>query len=376
MTEYEQNLKMEYARAKATLIQDEPIIPKDYKAKINTVIMACDLHQTTIIIKELSNSYQQGVTIQSDYLAKRVPAYTTFKLGPAPTHLKKIRSEYIGHIGDFNKQLATNLKWEYSRLLNNNEFMLQLEEHGWTKHVEKRARKAGLSSEQITLLKKQTTTTKMITLLEEQGIKRGTSPEQVARYMRPAIRDFFGEGGVEIDNIGKIRKELRVNSEGRYWWKETKVTHKWRSTVNNYSDMIARTSQLRAHNAGRYESVEKSKLVEKYRYICACTGNSCDVCIGMHGAIVDPNDVSPPIHPQCGCSLSPVWTEAAQKAGLVNHTDEFYTNQQNTALYKRYELKRYNETHEIPLKNVNYLGDLGDTPTGAKMDTIRKSILG
>lgn len=366
----------EWGRARETLL-DEFAFPSDKKYArdyIQSTLAVCSVKQAEIVLKDLPDSFLSGVYIESDYLRDRVPAYTGVDLTKvSKTHLNRISKDTIGSIGNYNKALSANLIEQHNTLLTNNELVNSISANGWSKSAEKRMIKAGFDKEVINLVKQQTTANKMVQILETQGIKGGMHPNDVTKLLQPHIRAIFGERGVEISNIGKLRRELVVNAKGKYWWREVKVTHPYRSTVRNYADVIARSSMLKVHNEGRLQSLRQSGLVEKHRYICNQTANSCSTCLGMHGLIVEPSEVTPPIHPRCSCRLAPVWKKSTR---LKNHSDKFYEKQRDTALFKRHKLQEYNKTHETKLINENFLPPVGEVPKGSEMATIREAILG
>ena len=374
--ELARKLMREYARARATLLDGFQFpsgkgYAEDY---IQQTLLTCSAKQAEIILADLPESFLSGVYIESDILRDKVPAYTGINLNRvSKTHLKLITKDTIGAIGNYNKALSANLIEQHNTLLTNNELVNSISVNGWSKSAEKRMIKAGFDKEVINLVKQQTTSTKMVEILEMHGIRGGMHPNDVSKLLQPRIRDVFGDGGIEISNIGKLRRELVVNAKGEYWWREVKVTQPYHSTVQNYADVIARSSMLKVHNEGRLQSLRQSGLVEKYRYICNQTANSCSTCLGMHGLIVEPSEVTPPIHPRCSCRLAPVWKKST---GLKNHSDKFYEKQRDTALFKRHKLQEYNKTHETKLINENFLPPVGEVPKGSEMATIREAILG
>ncbi len=378
---FSSELKAEYGGARAALIEQtaQPATPAEVRKGIDTTLALCTADQVQTALTHIDTGFKAGILIESAGLSKAVPAYTGFDFSKVPpTHVNKISKATIGHIGAFNKELADQLKWQYAELLNDNAIVNSLAEHGFTKSVETKLVKAGLSKDAIAAIKGQSTTNKMIEILETHGIKGGMHPTNVARELRPYINQYFGANGqIVIDNIGKTRRVLRVNAEGKYWWESVINTRKYVTSVQNYSNVVAQTAMLKAQNVGRYETLEQSGQVKEYRYICGLTGNSCDVCIGMHGAIVDPGDVMPPVHPRCGCRLQPVWKE---NTGLKNHTDEYYERQQNVAIYRRHKFKEYNKgvdkvdrlENEALLPRSDYL----PLPGKIEMEDIRKAVIG
>ena len=374
--EFERELTTEYDRGKETLVSkfSMPLEKKEAKETINATLLLCTKYQVDILLKELPSEYLAGVYIESDYLSRKVPAYVSVDLSTvSKANLNKITRQTIGAIGNFNDEIANELRLRYGILISNNELINQIEAHGYTTNTEKRMIKMGFDKETINLVKQQTTANKMIEILNNQGLKKGMHPNEVSKLLQPHIRAIFGLEGVEISNIDKLRKELIVTGDGKYRWIEKKITRPYHTTVRNYASIISRTSMLRAHNLGRVETLRQSGFVEKYRFIASLTANSCNTCLGMHSQIVDPGDIMPPIHPRCGCYLAPVWKK---ETGLFNHSEEYYSNQRDTALFRRFKLNEYNKTHETKLINENFLPPIGAVPKGSEMTTIREAILG
>lgn len=375
------DLKQEYAQTRRALLEQtaQSVEPAEVRKGIDSTLAMCTANQAQIALSHIDTGFKAGILIESESLSRKVPAYTGFDFSKVPkTHVNKITKDTIGHIGVFNKELADTLKWQYAEILNDNAIVNSLNEHGFTANVEKKMLKAGLSEDAITLIKHQSTTNKMVEILETHGIRGGTHPYNMVQSLQPFINQCFGANGqVVIDNVGKSRRILRVTAQGEHWWESVVNTRKYVTSVQNYSDIVARTTMLKAHNQGRVETLQQSGLVKEYRYICGLTGNSCDVCIGMHGSIVDPSDVMPPVHPRCGCRLQAVWKE---NTGRKNHTKEYYEQQQNKAIYRRYKFKEYNKSvdkmdrleNEALLPRSDYLPLPGKT----EMQKIRKEVIG
>ena len=377
--EYERKLLVQYSRARETLLDgfSSPLEKKYARDSIQATLLVCSQNQREIILGELPDSFLSGIYIESDFLRDRVPAYTGFDFSKvSKTHLNRISKDTIGSIGNFNKAISANLTEQYHTLLTNNELVNQIQVHGWTKNAEERMLKAGFDKEVIELVRSQTTANKMVEILEMQGIRGGMHPNDVAKLLQPHIRSVFGDGGVLIDNTGKIRRELIVDPDGRYRWVNKKGSGLYRATVQTYSETVSRSSMLRAHNEGRTATLKQSKLVERYRFIAAMTGNTCSTCAMMHGQIVDPGDVTPPIHSKCGCRLGVVWKE---ETGLANHTDEYYENQRDQHFWKQHQLKEYNKTlpkgKKVPNYNFLPADKLKGMPDAAGMREIRARML-
>jgi len=377
--ELERKLLREYARARATLLDGFSFPSGKGFAEnyIQQTLLTCSAKQAEIMLTDLSESFLSGVYIESDILRDKVPAYTGVDLKRiSKTHLNRITKDAIGDIGNFNTVVETNLVKQHRELLSNNELVNQITKHGWTKETEKRILDAGFDKKVLHLAKQQTTTPKMIKILEMHGIRGGMHPDEVSKLLQPHIRDVFGDGGVLIDNTGKLRNRFIVDADGKYKWVTQEVKEKYRATVKTYSETIARSSMVQTHVNGRTETLKQSGLVEKYRSIANMTANTCPQCAMMHGQIIDPNE-GPLYHPNCSCRRAPVWKK---ETGLMNHTDEFYENQRNEHFWKQHQLKEYNKTlpkgDKIP--NYNFLpkDKLTGMPGKEEMRKIRSKMLG
>ena len=351
--ELEYSLLHEYGRARETLL-DEFAFPSDKKYArdyIQSTLSICSVKQAEIILKDLPESFLSGIYIESDLLRDRVPAYTSFGLSRiSKTHLNKITKNTIGNIGNYNKALSANLIEQHNILLANNELVNSIAAKGWSKSAEKRMFKMELDKETIALVRQQTTTKKMMQILEQQGIKGGMHPNDVSKLLQPHIRNVFGEGGVLIDNTGKIRRQFVIDADGKYKWIIKKITRPYRATVKTYSETISRSSMIQAHIDGRTATLDQSGLVEKYRSIANMTSNTCSQCAMMHGQILSPGE-GPEYHANCSCRKAPVWKK---KTGLTNRTDNFYEKQRDTHFWKQHQLKEYNKTLPKGKKIPNY----------------------
>ena len=376
--EFDRKLMYEWGRARETILDEfsMPLEKKYARDHIQATLLVCTANQAEIILKDLPDSFLSGIYIESDYLRDRVPAYTGFDLSKiSKTHLNRISKNTIGNIGNYNKALSANLTEQYNTLLANNELVNQINAHGWTKNAEKRMIKAGFDKEIIELVRYQSTVNKMVEILEMQGIRGGMHPNDVAKLLQSNIRNVFGDGGVLIDNTGKMRRQFVIDADGRYKWIQKKVTRPYQATVQTYSKTISRSSMLQAHIDGRTATLKQSGLVEKYRSIASMTANTCPLCAMMHGQIVSPGD-GPEYHANCGCHLSPVWKK---ETGLANHTDEFYEKQRNQHFWKQHQLKEYNKVlpkgKKIPNYNFLPADTLKGMPDKAGMREIRAEML-
>ena len=353
-----------------------PLEKREARETINATLLLLSAEQAKIILKELPAEFQAGLYIESDYLSRKVPMYVTTDFSRiSKTHLKKITRQTIGDIGNYNKALSANLIEQHNTLLANNELVNSITAKGWSKSAEKHMIKAGFDKEVINLVKQQTTANKMVQILEQQGIKGGMHPNEVSKLLQPHIRNIFGDGGVLIDNTGKMRRQFVIDADGKYKWINKKITRPYRATVKTYSETISRSSMLSAHRSGRHETLKKSNLVEKYRSIAVMDAATGEVDAMMHGQIVSFGD-GPPYHANCRCELRPVWKK---ETGLYNHDNSFYTKQRDSYFWKKHQLKEYNKT--LPkgkkLKNYNFLpaDQLKGMPSGTEMRGIRAELL-
>ena len=385
-------LNREYERAKLTLVKriSKQQTRKKVEALLQSALALCTQRQSHLCIKHLHYSFRVGFKDEVKDITATVKArkgkvkITSAVASPdigfdyskvSKTHLNKITRDTIGTIGRFNKGISKQLLAKYDSLVIDNVLVNGIAKHGFTAEAGTQLLKQGISPEMIEVIKSQSTTNKMLTILEKQGIKGGMPPTQVSKLLVPEIRAMFGAGGVDIDNVGKIRKVLRVNAAGDYWWDKVEVTRPYHTTTKNYADMVSSTSLKRAQNEGRLATMKQSGLVEKYRFISQQTGITCLTCLGMHGLIVHPSDVCPPIHVKCYCDLAAVYKDA----DLNIHNDEYYMKQRDAGLYREFQFRKYNK--KLPIKeripNPNFLptSELGAMPKGEKMEAIRAALL-
>jgi hypothetical protein len=133
---------------------------------------------------------------------------------------------------------------------------------------------------------------------------------------------------------------------------------------------------LSAHHEGRYQSVEKTGLVDHYISVSILDANTCDHCAMMHGQRVSKAE-GPLYHPGCACDKKPIWKK---DSGLKNKDPAIYEKQRDTAMYRKYKLKEFNA--ELPrgvqklkfdsLLPKDYVGSLPDSKA---MYEIRKALL-
>ena len=388
------DLNREYERAKLTLVKRISKQPTREKVEVllRAALALCTQKQSYLCIKHLRRSFRVAFKDEVKNIAATVKArkvkikITSAAASPvtdisfdyskvSKTHLNKVTKDTIGSIGRFNKGISKQLLAKYDSLVRDNILVSNISKYGFTAEAGAQLLKQGVSPEMVGVIKSQSTTNKMLTILEQQGIRGGAPPNQVSRLLVPEIQAMFGLGGVDIDNVGKIRKVLRVNAAGDYWWTKVEVTRPYHTTTKNYADMVASTSMKRAQNEGRLATMRQSGIVAKYRFISAQTGNTCITCLGMHGLIVNPTDTNPPIHVKCYCSLAAIYKDP----DLNLHSDDYYMKQRDAGLYREFQFRKYNK--KLPpkerIKNANFLpaDELQGLPKGKRMEAIRGALL-
>lgn len=74
---------------------------------------------------------------------------------------------------------------------------------------------------------------------------------------------------------------------------------------------IAATEETGARaQAGVDFSVQNPKVLGAFRWRAVMDNETCDVCAGLDGQIIDSTGPTPPAHPNCRCSLTPISDEA------------------------------------------------------------------
>lgn len=376
--DFERKLITEYDISKETLVSkfSTPLEKQAAKEAIDSTLLTCSAAQAAIIIKELPSEYLAGIYIESDYLSRNVPAYVGFDFSAAPkTGLDKLTRQTIGHIGHFNEELANELKLRYGNLVENNGLVNDITKRGWTKGAEAKLTKMGLGKEAINLIKHQTTTNKMLQILEQQGIKGGMHPTEVAKLLQPHIKGIFGNQGVTIDNIGGVRRVLTIDADGVFKWQNKVITHPFHTTTKNYADIIARSAMLDANRLGGYHVLQQSGFVKGYRSIAVMDERTGYLDAMMHGQIVKWAD-GPQYHPRCRCILEPIWKK---NTGLTNRRDDYYFDKRDNWFWKQHQLKKYNMTlpKDSKIPNANFLpaSELEGMPDKRGMREIRKGLL-
>jgi hypothetical protein len=291
----------------------------------------------------------------------------------------KITHRNIGAIGKYNLTLNNALQKEYNTLLSNNKLANSLKRDGWTPWMGETLKKRRIDPKVISLIKQQSTSAKMVTILNQQGIRGGLHPDQIGRRLEPFVNRYYGSGGVEIDNVGKSVKQLRIDADGNYKWVNHKVTRKYRATSRTYSRLVARNAMKTAHQEAYYQSLQKTNLVDHFISVSVLDSRTCGDCAMMHGRTVLKSE-GPPYHGNCHCDLKPVWKEDGL-LGDKNRDDSFYINQRDRHFLAVDDLKRYNM--HLPtgskLKHYTMLPKGARTtimPGPIKMRAIRNRLLG
>lgn len=377
--EFEKGLIIEYSRAEETLVSkfSAPLRKQAAKESINATLLVCSAYQTELILRELPSEYLAGIYLESDFLSRKVPAYVGFDFsGASKVGLDKLTRETIGHIGKFNEGIANELKLRYGNLMDDNDLLNHLSANGWTPATEKRMLKMGFDKETISLIKHQTTTNKMLQILEGQGLRGNMPPNEVAKLLVPHIRGIFGNKGVTIDNVGRMRRVLTVDADGNYKWINKKVTRLYHTTTKNYADIIARSTMLDANRLARHQTLQRSGFVKAYRSVAIMDERTGMHDAMMHGVIVKWGD-GPPYHARCRCEYEPIWKK---DTGLKNQEDDYYFDKRDKWFFKQHQLKEYNLTlpKGAKIPNANFLpkSELGPVPNKDKMRAIRKELLG
>ena len=355
--------------------------PSDVTAMIVEVIENMTARQSKIIGYTLNKSFKAGTKEGDKIISKARVTASTATLGfdmskVADTHLNKITATNIGHIGKYNGTLKGQLLLEHKALLADNKLVSKLAQTGWTPSIEKSLLKRGTSAEVIALVKGQTTSTKMIRALEMQGIRGGMNPRQVSRLLQPAVSNYFGPKGVLIDNVGKFKKVLKVDVDGNYKYMKQAITRPYRATPKSYSNLLARSSMISAHHEGRYQSLQKTGLVDHYISKSILDANTCSLCATMHGQKISHSE-GPLYHPSCACELKPIWKK---DSGIPNKDPGFYDKQRDQHFWKQHQLAEYNKGlpkgaklkfHSMLPKDV-----ISAMPSTSAMRTIRYNALG
>jgi predicted NAD-dependent protein-ADP-ribosyltransferase YbiA (DUF1768 family) len=385
ITQYQRKLKLEYSRAQKSLILKfkRRQTPSDAKALIRDTIKALTARQSKVMAYYIIKSFLAGERdARNEFkgVIKAAAPGASIEFGSiTDPNLKRIVRANIGAIGDFNIALRNDLIKQYDKILGDNKLHNSLARDGWTPWLDESLKKRGISPEVISLIKHQKTTAKMLSALNDQGIRGGMHPNQAAKRLIPHINRYFGPKGVEIDNIGKIVKQFRVDADGNYGWFDHKVSRKYRATPKTYSRLIAQNAMKEAHRDAYYRSVQKTGLVDHFISISVMDARTCANCAAMHGRRVSKAD-GPSYHSMCHCDLKPVWKRKSVLADK-NRSDKHYERQRDLHFMRLHDLKRFNETMPSgsKLKHYALLPENALTyvmPGPLQMQKIRHSLMG
>ena len=373
-------MQIEYIRAKKDLAKrlKRRQIPEAVKSIINESSILLTDKLSIILTLYIAKAFKGGKQDAESELKDAIRA-----AAPRPDIVDplvgKITHRNIGAIGEYNLTLNKALQREYDTLLSNNKLANSLKRDGWSPWMGETLKKRGIDPKVISLIKQQSTSAKMVTILNQQGIRGGLHPDQIGRRLEPFINRYYGPGGVEIDNVGKSVKQLRVDADGNYKWVNHKVTRKYRATTRTYSRLVARNAMKTAHQEAYYQSLQKTKLVDHFISISILDSRTCGDCAMMHGRTVLKGE-GPQYHGNCHCDLKPVWKEDGL-LGDKNKDDSFYINQRDRHFLAVDDLKRYNMQLPIgsKLKHYTMMPKGARTtvmPGPTKMRAIRNRLLG
>jgi hypothetical protein len=287
-------------------------------------------------------------------------------------NLNRIKNQTIGQIGKFNVVLEKQLKLKFKSMEYDFRTINLLSEKGWTSGMEKRLRVMGLSPQEISVVKHQTTAQKMVRLIEQRGIKLGVHPNQVAREMRPYIRAFFdGSERVVWDNTGKYRRVLNVNADGKYSWGKRKITRPYVSNVKAYSESVSRTSIARAQREGFFDGVRQNPELIGWYFTTVGDSSVRPEHMALQNGRLLPidTDLQPPIDVNCRCTLTPVYSK---ESGIRSRSPKSLTNERDRWFFKESERKKQN----VPTHSFLKGGTLDKMPKDDKaLRNIRKEVL-
>jgi hypothetical protein len=326
---------------------------------IAAIIENMTAKQSKIIGYTLNKSFKAGAK-EGDKILRSITASTAtmgFDMSKvADTHLNKITGDTIGRIGKYNSALTNQLQVQYNTLLADNRLVNSLKV--------------------IALAKGQTTTKKIVNILEMEGIRGGKNPRQVSKMLIPHVQRFFGPEGVLIDNVGKFKKVLKVDADGNFKYVKQAITRPYRATPKAYSNLLARSSMIQAHHEGRYQSLQKTGLVDHYISKSVLDANTCNLCATMHGQRVSHSE-GPLYHPSGACDLKPIWKK---DSGIPNKDPAFYENQRDQHFWKQHQLAEYNKNMprgaKLKFHSMLPKDALVDMPGKDAMRTIRYNTLG
>ena len=140
-------------------------------------------------------------------------------------------------------------------------------------------------------------------------IKAGLLGSSDIEKLRTTIYEGFDEN-ITIREM-KDRLEKRVDFKDRLRMKDGSIVTRDGTPVLALpaalrSIMITRTETVRLANLGAKKNYKKNGI-DKVRWIAAMSDRTCPACSDLNGLIMPlRNSITPPLHPMCRCTLSPV----------------------------------------------------------------------
>ena len=378
-------LRIQYTRTRKELVQvlKRKQSPEDVKIALKASFDLLNLRLARTLFTYMARASIQGKKDAENEVGSVIKgaaqsASISFGSIDDPA-FKKITHRSLGQIGKYNVALNKSLIKEYDRLLSDNKLANSLRTHGYTLWLGESLKKRGIDPKVISLIKQQSTSTKMLSILNQQGIKGGLHPNQVGKRMERYINRYFGPGGVTIDNVGKKARRFVVDADGNYKWVEKTITRKYKATPRTYSRLVAGDAMTNVHREEYYRSLEKTNLVDHYISVAVMDARTCGNCAVMHGQIVTHAD-GPQYHSRCHCDLRPVFKRDSL-LGNKNKPDRFYERQRDLHFLRMNDLKRFNETMPSGSKLANFAllpenAKSGIMPEPLQMRAIRDTLMG
>jgi hypothetical protein len=384
ITKYIRALEQAYRETRAELVDKvrEGLSPSNTKKEITRITTNITARLSYIIADHLELAFKRGTEqgLRKQAIKAAMPN-AVLKIDPTipDTSLGRLTRHHIGIIGNYNLSLSKTLIKEYDTLLSDNRFHASLRKDGWTPWMDKVLAKRGVDPAVISLVKQHTSTAKIISIIEKEGIHGGLHSNDVAKRLVPHINRYFGPGGVVIDNVGKKVTRRTLDCDGVWKSKEVTITRAYTATPKAYARAIARNSMHQAHQDGYRESLAKSKDLDYFISISLLDPNTCATCASMHGRRVTKGS-GPQYHGNCGCSIVPVWKKDSV-LWKMNKPADFYKKQQDVHFLRMQDLKNYNASMPRGSK-VKFWSQLPDTaltkkvPDEAAMRSIRRDFMG
>lgn len=136
---------------------------------------------------------------------------------------------------------------------------------------------------------------------------------------------------------------------------------------------IARTEQLRAYREGSRDIYQRSRVVKRYRRLCAKNARTCLLCIADDGHIYEVSEPMP-VHPNCRCTSTPLvdgYTINYGKNGTEWFDSQPASVQREMLGKSRYEMYK-NGTPLSAFTGVHNHPDWGKTLVKLPIDKIGK----